>query len=147
MNPDFNTINNDEISLNHGGYGAPCPSNLSNHFANLKSSYNKYYMVNLDSFLGIGIGISAFLIIGLLHPVVIKGEYYFGTKIWPLFCIGGILCIVCSLIITNIIISSLLGVLGFSLFWSILELFQQKKRVEKGWFPKRENKQPLNKKL
>jgi len=22
MNPDFNTINNDEISLNHGGYGA-----------------------------------------------------------------------------------------------------------------------------
>ena len=27
------------------------------------------------------------------------------------------------------------GVTAFSCFWSILELFQQKKRVEKGWFP------------
>jgi len=97
-------------------------------------------MLTLDSFLGIGIGISSFLIIGLLHPIVIKGEYYFGTKIWPFFLIGGILCIIFSLFIKSIIISSLLGILGFSLFWSILELFQQKKRVEKGWFPKRQVK-------
>jgi hypothetical protein len=26
---------------------------------------------------------------------------------------------------------------AFSSFWSILELFEQKKRVEKGWFPKK----------
>lgn len=25
---------------------------------------------------------------------------------------------------------------GFSCFWSIKELFEQEKRVEKGWFPK-----------
>ena len=30
---------------------------------------------------GIIIGIGTFLIIGLLHPVVIKAEYYFTTKI------------------------------------------------------------------
>ncbi|MBO7458075.1 MAG: DUF4491 family protein [Paludibacteraceae bacterium] len=27
-----------------------------------------------------------------------------------------------------------------SSFWSILELFEQKKRVERGWFPKNPNK-------
>ncbi len=40
---------------------------------------------------GILIGIGTFLIIGLLHPVVIKAEYYFSSRIWPLFLIGGIL--------------------------------------------------------
>jgi hypothetical protein len=45
---------------------------------------------------GIIIGLVTFLIIGIFHPLVIKGEY-----------------------------------------WSIGELFQQRKRVEKGWFPKR----------
>ena len=29
---------------------------------------------------GIIIGISTFLIIGLFHPVVIKAEYYWGTR-------------------------------------------------------------------
>ncbi|WP_374760603.1 DUF4491 family protein [Clostridium sporogenes] len=33
-------------------------------------------------------------------------------------------------------ISVLLAVLGFSLFWSIGELRQQEERVKKGWFPK-----------
>ncbi|MCQ2117643.1 MAG: DUF4491 family protein [Bacteroidales bacterium] len=28
-----------------------------------------------------------------------------------------------------------MGVVGFSCFWSILELFQQEQRVAKGWFP------------
>jgi len=94
-------------------------------------------MCSLASFTGILIGMGAFLIIGLLHPVIIKGEYHFGTKIWPLFLIGGIICVALSIIIPNIIISSLLGVLGFSLFWSIKELFQQRERVRKGWFPKK----------
>jgi len=29
---------------------------------------------------------------------------------------------------------------GASSFWSIGELFQQRERVRKGWFPKRERK-------
>lgn len=84
---------------------------------------------------GIIIGIGTFLIIGILHPVVIKGEYYWGTKVWPFFLIAGILCILVSLLVNQIIISSLTSVLGFSLLWSIKELFEQKRRVEKGWFP------------
>jgi len=92
------------------------------------------------NFTGILIGICAFLIIGLLHPVVIKAEYYFGTKVWPLFLIGGLVSVVFSLFISSIFLSTILSVLGFSLFWSILELFEQKKRVEKGWFPRKESK-------
>lgn len=34
------------------------------------------------------------------------------------------------------IFSIILGVVGFSSLWSILELVKQRKRVEKGWFPK-----------
>jgi len=94
----------------------------------------------MTSFTGIFIGLCAFLIIGVLHPVVIKGEYYYGTKIWPLFLIVGFVCIGFSITINNIVASSLLGVLGFSLFWSIHELFEQKRRVEKGWFPRNDKK-------
>ena len=38
---------------------------------------------------GIAIGLSTFLVIGLFHPLVIKGEYYFGTRCWWwLWCWG-----------------------------------------------------------
>ena len=30
---------------------------------------------------GLFIGLATFLIIGLFHPLVIKGEYYFGEKV------------------------------------------------------------------
>lgn len=90
---------------------------------------------------GILIGIGSFLIIGLLHPVVIKTEYHFGCKPWPVFLILGLISALASLFTENIIASTLLGVLAFSLFWTILELFEQKKRVEKGWFPKKDKAQ------
>ena len=35
----------------------------------------------------------------------------------------------------NVILSSLMGVIGATLLWAIGEIFSQKKRVEKGWFP------------
>jgi len=90
----------------------------------------------MSSFTGLIIGFSAFLIIGILHPVVIKGEYYFGTKPWVAFLVGGLISIYLSYSSDSIVWSSLWGVLGFSLFWSIHEIFEQKKRVERGWFPK-----------
>ena len=37
--------------------------------------------------------------------------------------------------IENIVLSSALAVVGMSSWWSILELFHQEKRVQKGWFP------------
>ena len=43
---------------------------------------------NLDMyFTGLIIGIATFLIIGLFHPLVIKGEYYFGVRIWWIFAL------------------------------------------------------------
>lgn len=92
------------------------------------------------NFEGIIIGIGAFLIIGLLHPVVIKAEYYIGKKIWPVFLIGGIFSIIISLFVENVLISALIGVLGFSLLWSIHEIIKQEERVEKGWYPKNPKK-------
>ena len=40
---------------------------------------------------GLFIGLCTFLIIGLFHPLVIKGEYYFGEKVKWWFLIGGII--------------------------------------------------------
>ena len=39
---------------------------------------------------------AAFLIIGLFHPIVIKCEYYFSAKVWPVFLILGIIFLVLS---------------------------------------------------
>lgn len=93
------------------------------------------------NFTGIFIAICTFLIIGVFHPIVIKTEYYTGTRYWWVFLILGIISIAAALFIPQVIASSLLGVLGATLLWSIGELFEQKKRVEKGWFPKREKKE------
>lgn len=84
---------------------------------------------------GIITGLATFLIIGGFHPIVIKAEYYFGTRCWWVFLVAGIAFAVLSLFIGNIVVSTIIGVVAFSCLWSILELFQQKKRVEKGWFP------------
>ena len=86
-------------------------------------------------FTGIIIAVSTFLIIGFFHPIVIKAEYHTGTRLWWLFLIIGMACIAGALFIENDILSALIGVLGASSLWSIGELFSQKKRVEKGWFP------------
>ena len=86
------------------------------------------------NFSGIIIGVATFLIIGLFHPLVIKAEYHVGVKSWWLFLLLGIISAIVSLMVVNLTISILLGVVAFSSFWSIGEVFQQKKRVEKGWF-------------
>lgn len=85
---------------------------------------------------GILIGVATFLIIGLFHPLVIKAEYYIGVKSWWFFLLLGIVAAAASLLIENLTASVLLGVVAFSSFWSIGEVFEQRKRVEKGWFPK-----------
>ena len=88
-----------------------------------------------NNLLGLTIGIVTFLIIGLFHPIVIKAEYYLGTKCWWVFLLLGLVFIALSLMIKEILFSTIMGVIAFSSFWSILEIFEQAKRVEKGWFP------------
>lgn len=87
------------------------------------------------NFTGIIIGLATFLAIGLFHPLVIKAEYYLGTRCWWMFLVAGIIFGATSLLVENVILSTILGVVAFSSFWSIHELFQQKERVRKGWFP------------
>lgn len=87
------------------------------------------------NFTGIIIAILSFLTIGLFHPIVIKTEYYTGVKYWWTFVIAGIICIIAALFIEDMIISSLLGIVGASFLWSVQELFEQRERVRKGWFP------------
>ena len=86
-------------------------------------------------FTGLIIAISTFLIIGLFHPIVIKIEYHFGSRLWWVFLLAGIAFIVGAMLVSNILVSALLGVVGASCLWSIGEIIEQKQRVKKGWFP------------
>lgn len=85
--------------------------------------------------MGLAIGFDTFVIIGLFHPIVIKTEYYTGVRYWWLFLLAGIACVTGSLFIESPRFSADVGVVGFSSLWSILELFEQRQRVNKGWFP------------
>ncbi|MEG1684998.1 MAG: DUF4491 family protein [Bacteroides sp.] len=85
---------------------------------------------------GLIIGVSTFIIIGIFHPIVVKAEYYWGTKCWWIFLFLGFIGIGSSIYTSNLLISSLLGVFAFSSFWTIKEIFEQEERVRKGWFPK-----------
>ena len=91
---------------------------------------------------GILIGLTSFIVIGVFHPVVIKCEYYFSDRVWPVFLAGGLAFCAASLCVERPLLSSVLGVVGFSLLWSIRELKQQTRRVEKGWFPKNPKRAP-----
>ena len=82
------------------------------------------------------IAASTFFAIGIWHPIVIKTEYYWGTRPWVIYLIVGLACVAGALFIENAILSSVVGVFGASALWGIGELFEQKKRVERGWFPK-----------
>ena len=88
------------------------------------------------NYIGPLIGLATFLIIGLFHPLVIKTEFYFGTRPWWIYLLAGIACIGIAFFLSHPLWSSIVAVVGFSSLWSILELFEQRKRVEKGWFPK-----------
>lgn len=91
-------------------------------------------MSNLN-WAGLGIGICTFIVIGLFHPLVIKGEYYFGRKVNYAFLLLGIAACIGALCAESMFWSAILGVIAFSAFWSIKEVIEQEERVRKGWFP------------
>lgn len=79
---------------------------------------------------------------GLGHIIIVKGQYHFGTGWWPLLLALGIALLVLSLFVSSALLSAALGVMGFTSLWSIYELFKQRERVARGWFPsKRGGKQ------
>ena len=84
----------------------------------------------------ITIAAMTFFTIGIWHPIVIKTEYYWGTRPWILYLFIGLGCLAGAVFVSNVYLSSFLGVFGASALWGIKELFEQKKRVERGWFKK-----------
>ena len=90
------------------------------------------------------VGITSLVIIGIFHPIVIKAEYYFSARGWWLFAVAGFGFIFAALF-TQGILSYILAILGTTCFWCIVELFHQKRRVEKGWFPKNPKRKDNNK--
>ncbi|MDO4216970.1 MAG: DUF4491 family protein [Bacteroidales bacterium] len=92
------------------------------------------------NFIGLLIGVASFLCIGVFHPIVVKAEYYWSKHCWWVFLLIGLISLVASLLIKNLVLSTILGVFAFSSFWSIHELIKQEERVRKGWFPKNPNR-------
>ena len=86
--------------------------------------------------LGLALGLCSFLIIGICHPIVIKGEYHFGQRFKLFFITAGVLLCIGSLLVENVFLASLMGVGAFSCFWGIKEMREQQERVRKGWFPR-----------
>lgn len=84
---------------------------------------------------GLFVGVFTFLLIGAFHGIVVKTEYYFSKNVWPVFLILGVIFLVISLFVSNTALGSIVAVLGVTCLWSIKELFEQEKRVKKGWFP------------
>ncbi|MDF1493164.1 DUF4491 family protein [Caproiciproducens sp. CPB-2] len=56
------------------------------------------------------IGFCSFLLIGLFHPIVVKAEYYFTKRVFPVFLIVGIACLAAAFFIRNQLASALFGV-------------------------------------
>lgn len=92
------------------------------------------YQFNLT---GIITGAAAFLIIAFARYITIKAEYYFTKRFWIAFLVVGLCSVAGSLLLNNILVSTILGIFGFSFLWGIGEIIEQEKRVNKGWYPKR----------
>ncbi len=86
-------------------------------------------------FEGILIGFASLLVIGVFHPIVIWAEYHFSARIWPLFLAAGILLLGAALFLGGLL-SIILALVGVACLWSIRELKEQSRRVERGWFPR-----------
>ncbi len=86
---------------------------------------------------GIAIAAASLVVIGAFHPIVIKAEYHTGTRLWWAFLLLGLACLAGALLTPDDTLSAIAGIVGGSALWSIRELFEQRKRVERGWFPRK----------
>ncbi len=86
--------------------------------------------------IGVIVGLASFLIIVFARYSCIAGEFYFTKKLWIVFLIVGILAVFISFLLTNIILSTIIAIIGFNYLWGINEIIEQEERVNKGWFPK-----------
>lgn len=89
-------------------------------------------MMESLNFYGLLLGVIAFVNIGISHPIVAKAEYYYGKRVWWIFFVAGVACSLVSIFFQSVLVSVILGTLGFSAFWSTHEIFKQHKRVMLG---------------
>lgn len=97
------------------------------------------------SFEGIAVGVGTLLFFSLSRWSCIVGEYYFTKRVWIVFLIFGVSAVLVALEVENLVISSLLSVLGFCYLWGIGEVIAQEKRVERGWYPRNPKRQKKQK--
>lgn len=86
---------------------------------------------------GLLIGLFCYAIIGIFHPIVVKGQFCFTNKIWPVFLLAGISCLVGAAFIDEVIWSAMIAIAGVGFLWSISELKELTQSVSRGWFPKK----------
>lgn len=91
------------------------------------------------NFESVAVGVCSLVIIGAFHPVVIKCEYYFSDRVWPVFLALGAACMAAALASEGLA-ADILAIAGAACFWTIRELKEQTRRVRKGWFPKNEKR-------
>ena len=89
------------------------------------------------SFGGLITGAALIVIIWTGRIACIKGEYYFSKNLWVLFLAVGLISLGAALFVDSLILSSVLGIFGFTFLWGIHEIIEQEERVKKGWYPKR----------
>lgn len=80
-------------------------------------------------------GVASLFIMGAYYPIVIRGEYYFSQKIWPVFLAVGLAAIILSTQM-NGLSCWLTAFFGATNLWAIVELREQAERVRLGRYPK-----------
>ncbi len=91
------------------------------------------------NYLGIITGVFTLFAIGLGFVYVIKLEYYVGACVKKIVLILGILLMLSTILYSNFIISSAVGIFSGSIIWGVTEMDEQEERANKK-HPKHPNK-------
>lgn len=87
---------------------------------------------------GLWAGLATLFTIWATRYYCIKGEYYFGRLFRYVFLFLGITGVLLSLFAENLILSAILAIFGFANLWGIHEVIEQEERVNKGWYPRKD---------
>ncbi len=78
---------------------------------------------------------TVFATIGIGHVLVRFLNYHLGTLPGIPFLLSGIASLISSIWISSNLWSSIVGIVGITLFWDGVEFYRQEKRVKKGHAP------------
>jgi hypothetical protein len=85
---------------------------------------------------GILIAVVAILGIGFGHVWVRRMEYHFGKESWPVSLLLGLVLVAASFFPSSDFLSALLAIPGAIFLYAVKELFEQERRVLKGFAPR-----------